>query len=89
MRYNLKVAIESRFGSQVAFAKHINLHPVKVSRLVCGWSDPTPVERDRIAAALNADPAWLFSTCTRIPAPTDCGAREDPAESLVGAGRVS
>jgi hypothetical protein len=70
MRANLKAAIGLRFGSQIAFARAVGLHSIKINRLCNGWVEPTPTERERIAAALNADPAWLFCTVTRIPAPS-------------------
>ena len=70
MRANLKAAIGLRFGSQIAFARAVGLHSIKINRLCNGWVEPTPTERERIASALNADPAWLFCTVTRIPAPS-------------------
>ncbi len=70
MRMNLKTAIDVRFGSQIAFARAGGLHPIKINRLCNGWIEPTPTERERIASALNADPAWLFCAVTRIPAPS-------------------
>jgi DNA-binding transcriptional regulator YdaS (Cro superfamily) len=68
VRANLKTAIGVRFGSQVAFARAVGLHSVKVSRLCRGWIEPTLVERERIALALRADADWLFAV-VRIPAP--------------------
>jgi len=69
MRMNLKAAIDLRFGSQLAFARAVGLHAVKINRFCNGWIEPSLAERERIAAALDADPGWLFSTVTRIPAP--------------------
>jgi len=74
MRMNLKAAIEVRFGSQLAFARAVGLHPVKINRLCGGWIEPTPTERERIADALGADATWLFSTVMRIPSPTTANA---------------
>jgi hypothetical protein len=68
VRGNLKAAIGVRFGSQIAFARALGLHSVKVSRLCRGWMEPTPIEREHIAEALNADADWLFAV-VRIPAP--------------------
>lgn len=68
MRANLKAAIDVRFGSQLAFAREVSLHSVRVNRLCRGWVEPTPVERARIAEALRADPDWLFAVFL-IPAP--------------------
>lgn len=61
MRANLKAAIDVRFGSQLAFARAVGLHSVRVNRLCRGWVEPTPVERERISEALRADPCWLFA----------------------------
>ena len=68
MRANLKAAIELRFGSQIAVARAVLLHPLKVNRICRGWIEPTQAERARIATALCADEAWLFAVL-RIPAP--------------------
>ncbi len=68
MRANLKAAIEVRFGSQIAFAREVHLHSVKINRLCRGWIEPTARERARIAEALQADADWLFAALL-IPAP--------------------
>jgi len=68
VKINLVATIEATFGSQIAFARAVGLHPVRLNRLCRGWLEPTCVERDRIAKALDADADWLFSAF-RIPAP--------------------
>ena len=68
MRANLKSAIEVRFGSQIAFAREVGLHPVRVNRICGGWVEPTPEERAKMTEALNADTDWLF-TKFRIQTP--------------------
>lgn len=68
MKMNLIAAIEARFGSQIAFARMVGVHPVRLNRLCRGWLEPTQVERDRIAEALAVDANWLFSRF-RLPAP--------------------
>jgi hypothetical protein len=68
VKANLVAAIEARFGSQIAFARVVGLHPVRLNRLCRGWLEPTPIERDRIAEALGVDADWLFSAF-RLPAP--------------------
>ena len=74
MRANLKAAIGLRFGSQLAFARAVGLHPVRVNRLCKGWVEPTLIERERISKLLAADSDWLFAVF-RIPtkktAPTE------------------
>jgi hypothetical protein len=66
MRANLKAAIDIRFGSQIAFARAVSLHPVRINRLCRGWIEPTPAEREKIAEALTVDADWLFAGF-RIP----------------------
>ena len=68
MRANLKAAIDVRFGSQLAFARAVGLHAIRVNRLCQGWLEPTPAERERIAESLRADVDWLFAVLF-IPAP--------------------
>jgi hypothetical protein len=85
VRANLKAAIGVGFGSQLAFARAVGLHSVKVSRLCRGWIEPTPVERERIAEALRADADWLFAV-VRIPAPRNLSI-ETAAPALARAGR--
>jgi hypothetical protein len=81
MRANLKGAIELRFGSQLAFARAVGLHSVRVNRLCRGWVEPTPVERERIAEVLGADSDWLFAVLF-IPAPR---VREDSPTPVAAA----
>ena len=68
MKMNLVATIEARLGSQLAFARAVELQPVRLNRRCRGWLEPTCAERDRIADALGADTDWLFSAL-RIPAP--------------------
>lgn len=68
MRANLEAAIKVRFGSQIAFAREVRLHPIKINRICRGWIEPTPLERARITEALQADADWLFAVLL-IPGP--------------------
>ena len=68
MKMNLVATIEARLGSQLAFARAVELQPVRLTVVAGGWLEPTCAERDRIADALGADTDWLFSAL-RIPAP--------------------
>lgn len=74
-RLNLKMAIAAKFRTQLAFARKIGMHPIALNKICGGWNEPTPVERRRIAEALEADEGWLFSSIPRIPSPAT-----DPAE---------
>lgn len=70
MRANLKAAIDARYGSQLAFARALGLHSVRVNRLCRGWVEPTAAERERITEALRADADWLFAVLI-IPGPRE------------------
>ena len=87
MRTNLKSAIEVKFGSQIAFSKKVCIHHVRLSKIVRGWIDPTPIERDRIIELLNVSPDFLFKTFT-IPTghagPTDGDVLTEVAGQLGG-----
>ena len=85
MRYNLRMAIETRFGTQLACARSTGIHSIKLNRLCRGRANPTPVERDRLSDALGADPQWLFSTVARIPAPAAGGEKSTSAPILAEA----
>jgi hypothetical protein len=69
MRTNLKLAIGERFRTQVAFARAVDIHPVRISQIVCGWTQPKTDERERMSIALNADAEWLFATPVGISIP--------------------
>jgi hypothetical protein len=68
VKMNLMATIEALLGSRLAFARAVELQPVRLNRRCRGWLEPTCAERDRIADALGADADWLFSAF-RIPAP--------------------
>lgn len=67
MRHNLKAAIRMRFRTQLACARAVGIHAIRLNRICCGWVEPTLIERHRLAVALEADDAWLFSTAISIP----------------------
>lgn len=79
MRANLAAAIDVRFGSQLAFARAVGLHSVRVNRLCRGWVEPTPVERERIAETLRADSDWLFAV---LLIPNERGVQEMKTEEV-------
>lgn len=83
MRANLAAAIDVRFGSQLAFARAVGLHPVRVNRLCRGWVEPTAAERTRIAETLHADVDWVFALLT-IPAPKNLVVKATPALACTG-----
>ena len=61
---NLKTTVELVAGSQLAFAKAAGIHHLRLNRIVNGWIEPTPVERDRFAELLKVDAVWLFQMVT-------------------------
>jgi hypothetical protein len=69
VRTNLKSTVELLAGSQIAFAKAAGIHPIRLNRIVNGWIEPTPTERDRFAELLKVDAAWLFRIVTIPTAP--------------------
>jgi len=69
VRTNLKMAIEVRAGSQLAFAKAAGIHPVRLNRIVKGWIEPSPAERARFVELLKVDATWLFRIVTLPTAP--------------------
>lgn len=69
MLHNLRIAIEEKFGTQLACAKAAEIHPIRLNRICRGWVEPTQVEQDRLAAIIGVDSAWLFSKISRIPTP--------------------
>ena len=79
LRHNLKLAIAVKFGTQLAFARAVGIHPIAINKICQGWKEPTAVERERIVTALKADSAWLFSSVTRIPC-SEVTATGSPAE---------
>lgn len=83
MRANLKAIIESRFGTQLAFAKDNEVHPVRVNRLINGWVDPTPMELARFAGVLGVEPDWLFADFA-IPSSGEVD-RTDPVDNVIAA----
>jgi len=69
MLTNLKTALAVRRIRQVELALSLGIPPSTLSEIICGRRQADPSLRVRIAEALRADEAWLFSAVTRIPAP--------------------
>jgi len=67
MLVNLKAALAARQMRQVDLALALKIPPSTLSEIVCGRRQADGWLRTRIAEALRADEAWLFSTVTRIP----------------------
>jgi transcriptional regulator with XRE-family HTH domain len=67
MLTNLKAARASRGMKQVDLALALKISPSTLREIVCGRRQADTLLRTRIAEALRADEAWLFSTLARIP----------------------
>lgn len=64
MRANLRATVEVRFGTQQAFAKVAEIHPIRLNKIVNAWIDPTPIEREQFSELLGVDVDWLFRVFT-------------------------
>jgi transcriptional regulator with XRE-family HTH domain len=67
MLLNLKTTIAVRRLTQVDLALQLRIAPTALSEIIHGRRQADPSLRARIAEALRADEAWLFSSVTRIP----------------------
>jgi len=68
---NLKLQIWKSGIRQQQLAKMLGLHETVLSKIVNGSRMPSPQVKNRIAAALNADPAWLFETAASAAAASE------------------
>jgi transcriptional regulator with XRE-family HTH domain len=88
MLTNLKAALAARRIRQVELALSLKIPPSTLSEIVCGHRQADSGLRTRIAEALRADEAWLFSAVTRIPAPSGATSSESaPLTAGATAGR--
>jgi len=69
MLANLKTAIAARGFRQIELAQKLDIPSDFLSRIVRGWTKPSPDLRVRIAEVLQADEGWLFSANVVIPGP--------------------
>jgi hypothetical protein len=74
MRLNLKTALLRAGMSQRRAALCCGIPENRFSEIVCGWTEPRPEERARIAAFLNSTTDDLFDV-RRTPAVEARGAR--------------
>jgi len=55
--------IEARFRlkkPQIVLGLETDIHYTTISRIECGYIEPTEKQKNKIAQALNVDPDWLF-----------------------------
>lgn len=67
MLLNLKSTIAARRMTQADLALRLKIAPTALSEIIHSRRQADPSLRARIAEALCADEAWLFSSVTRIP----------------------
>ena len=60
MNLKLKVKMFETGISQRALSHQLAIDESRLSRIVNGWSDPTPQEQTEIAEALNSQASELF-----------------------------
>jgi transcriptional regulator with XRE-family HTH domain len=87
MLVNLKAALAARHLRQVDLALSLKIPPSTLSEIVCGRRQADASLRARIAEALRADEAWLFSYVTRIPGPVSSSVSPEMATAVACAGR--
>jgi plasmid maintenance system antidote protein VapI len=68
MLANVKTALAARGMRQAQLAKTIGLPESTLSEFIHERCELAPHFRTRLAVELRADPAWLFSRVTHIPA---------------------
>lgn len=69
MLSNMKAALAARRMHQVELAEAVGIGRSVLSAFIYGRAELSPQLRARIAEILQADPEWLFSSATHIPAP--------------------
>ena len=69
MLVNFKAALAARLVKQIDLALQLKIDPTFLSRIINRRSEADESLRARLAAALQVDEGWLFSTVTRIPRP--------------------
>lgn len=69
MLSNMKAALAARRMHQIELAEAVGIGRSALSAFIYGRTQLPPQLRARIAEILRADPEWLFSNTTYIPAP--------------------
>ena len=69
MLVNFKVVLAARRRHAVDVALEVGIDPTFLSLIVNERRKADAGLRARLAAVLNVDEDWLFSTCAQIPAP--------------------
>lgn len=85
MLVNLKAALAARRMRQVDLALALKIPPSTMSEIICGRRQAEGWLRTRIAEALRADEAWLFSTVTRIPSRATQAEESAPVAAMAAA----
>jgi len=61
MYLNLKLQLWKTGIRQNRLARMLEIDETALSKIVNGFREPTGIMREKIAAALSCDPAWLFA----------------------------
>jgi len=77
MLSNLRTALAARRMRQAELAQRVGISASTLSEFINGRAELSPQLRARIVEALQAEPGWLFSRVTHIPAPKS--ASDSPA----------
>ena len=77
MLANFKTALAVRGMKQIELATELKIAPTVLSEIVHGRRCASPSLRARVAAMLQADETWLFSSFTRIPNRADSSAHSN------------
>lgn len=67
---NFKTILAVKRIRQVDLAQSLKISPTVLSEIINGRRQADASLRSRLAASLKVDEGWLFSTLTKIPAPT-------------------
>jgi len=69
MLVNFKAALAARKMKQVDLALGLKMDPTLLSRVINQRCEADKSLRTQLAAALQVDEGWLFSTSFRVPGP--------------------
>ncbi len=86
MLVNFKAALAARKIHQADLAQSVQIAPTVLSEIIHERRHANASLRARIATALRADEAWLFSTAARIPGPKSSGDTAVPQPGFAGVG---
>ena len=66
---NLKLQIFRLRAHQNQLAKALGMHETVLSKVICGYREPSEAQRKTLANYLGVDESWLFEKYEAAPAP--------------------